>query len=72
MPENIMPARQRPEIVSFNLTDLDARPLDIRLELSTVMTPEVYCVQDYCPQDIICPSVICNVNTGCNCNSYTS
>lgn len=67
-----MPARFSPEIVSFNLADLNVRPLDVRLELSAIITPELYCVEDYCPQDNICPSVICNVNTGCNCNSFTS
>jgi hypothetical protein len=55
------------EIVTFNVAGLDVSALDVRLEL-TILVPEV----SGCPQNTVCPSVTCNVNTGCNCDSYNS
>jgi hypothetical protein len=59
----------RPEVVSFNLADLDVSGLDMRLELTTIVPQIPVCPANTCPHNC---ATHCGCNGLCQCHSHNT
>ena len=57
-----------PEIMSFNLAELDVSALDVRLELTTIMPHVIPVCHGNCSTNGC--NINCTTNSGCDCNSF--